>query len=114
METYLKVTISGTMESLEDLTDFVELLRKLGNEYGLNWILLDERKLRRHLDVLDIYHLAEADIAVEAAARGVRLASLPHPEELQLARNIETILHNRSISYRVFNDEAEAEAWLTR
>ncbi|OIQ50317.1 hypothetical protein BerOc1_02248 [Pseudodesulfovibrio hydrargyri] len=114
MGTYLKVTVSGTMESLEDLTDFADLLRKLSDEYGLNWALLDERRLRKHFDILDAYNLAEADITAEAAARGVRMACLPHPEDLEFARNIETIMHNRSISYRVFTDQKDAEAWLTR
>jgi len=114
METYLKVTVSGTMESFEDLTGFAELLRKLSEEYALNWVLLDERNLRRHLDVLDIYTFAETDISAEAAVRGVRLASLPHPKDMEFARNIETILHNRSVSYRVFSDPDEAKAWLTR
>jgi hypothetical protein len=114
METYLKVTVSGTMESLDDLADFANLLRKLGGEYGLNWVLLDERKLRRPLDILDIYHLAEADITLEAATRGVRMACLPHPEDMEFAKNMETVLHNRSVSYRIFTDEQEAEAWLTR
>ena len=114
LETYLKVTVSGTMESFEDLADFADLLRKLSDEYSQNWLLLDERKLRRHLDVLDIYSLAEADISTQAAVRGIRMACLPHPEDAEFAKNIETIMQNRSISYRVFSDPDEAEAWLTR
>jgi hypothetical protein len=114
METYLKVTVSGTMECLEDLADFADLLRKLSDEYSLKWALLDERNLRKHLDILDVYNLAEADITADAAARGVRMACLPHPEDLEFARNMETIMHNRSISYRVFTDPDTAKAWLTR
>ncbi|MEZ7198894.1 hypothetical protein [Pseudodesulfovibrio karagichevae] len=114
METYLKITVSGTMESLEDMADFAELLSRMGEEYGLRWMLLDEKRLKKHLDVLDAYRLAEADITMQAAIRGVRIACMPNPEDIEFARNMETILHNRSISYRIFGDEDEAAAWLTR
>ncbi|WP_319582355.1 hypothetical protein [uncultured Pseudodesulfovibrio sp.] len=114
MKTYLKVTVNGTMESFEDMADFADLLRKLSEEYDLNWALLDQRKLRRNLDVLDIYTLAEDDITAKAAARGVRVACLPSPEDREFAESMETILHNRSVSYRVFSDPNDAVAWLTR
>ncbi|MGE4421804.1 MAG: hypothetical protein AB7D39_05865 [Pseudodesulfovibrio sp.] len=114
METYLKITVSGTMESLEDMADFAELLSRMGDEYGLHWMLLDEKRLKKYLDVLDAYRLAEADITAQAATRGVRMACLPNPEDIEFARNMETILHNRSVSYRVFENKDEAVAWLTR
>ncbi|WP_338669180.1 hypothetical protein [Pseudodesulfovibrio methanolicus] len=114
METYLKISVSGTMESMEDMADFAELLDRLSEEYGLYRALLDETRLRKHLDVLDAYRLAEADISTRAAAKGVRMACLPSPQGAEFARNMETILHNRSVSYRVFSDPDEAVAWLTR
>ena len=113
-ETYLKISISGTMDTFEELFDFAELLNRLGLEYGITRALLDQRRLRKHLDGLDFYRLAESDLTADAAARGVRLACLPNPQDCALARNVETLLHNRSVSYRVFADGKEAVAWLTR
>jgi hypothetical protein len=99
---------------MEDMADFAELLGRLSEEYGLYRALLDETRLRKHLDVLDAYRLAEADISTRAAAKGVRMACLPNPQDAEFARNMETIMHNRSVSYRVFSDPDEAVAWLTR
>jgi len=114
METYLKISVSGTMESLEEMADFAELLGRLSEEYGLYRALIDERQLLKHLDVFDAYRMAEADISTRAAAKGVRIACLPNPQDAKFARNMETILHNRSISYQGFSDPDEAVAWLTR
>jgi hypothetical protein len=77
-------------------------------------MLLDEKRLTKHLDILDAYRLAEADITAKAATHGVRIACMPNPDDMEYARNLETILHNRSVSYRVFSDQDEAVAWLTR
>jgi hypothetical protein len=114
METYLKIIVSGAMESFDDLAGFAELLRRLSDEYGLHRALLDQRRLHMRLDTLDVYRLAESEVSAEAAVRGVRIACLPNSEDSGFARNMETIMHNRSISYRVFADEDEAVAWLTR
>lgn len=114
LETHLKITVSGTMDSYEEQADFSLLLARLGNEYEQQRLLLDERLLRKHLDALDAYRLAESPTSAEAAVRGVRTACVPNPEDFAFAKILETSLSNRSISYRIFSTEAEAEAWLLR
>lgn len=111
-KTHLKVTVTGTMD-YDEQADFSALLARLGAEYDLHRVLLDERRLRKRLDALDAYRLAESTISAEAAVRGVRLACVPHPEDVVFAQSLETSMANRSISYRVFSDLEEAEAWLT-
>ncbi|WP_316898620.1 hypothetical protein [Pseudodesulfovibrio indicus] len=113
MDSYLIVTVSGSIESSEELADLAGLLVSMGREYGMTRALLKEYRLIKNVDALDIYSVGEAQVSVEAAAMGVRVACLPNPDEIQLAHTLETVLCNRSVNYRIFEDEETAVAWLT-
>lgn len=114
IDNYIKITVSGTMESARELSDFAGMLAEMGEQFGLSRVLLDESDLKKHLELLDIYQVAESDVTEKAAVRGVRMACIPNPENAKLMKGMETIMHNRSVSYKIFTDKDEATAWLTR
>jgi len=114
LDTHLEISIRGTLATEEELADFVELLTRMSIDYNTTRGLLDGRFLKKELDVLAIYKMAESEPVAQAAIRGVRLACLPNPEQMDYSTTMETLLHNRSVEYRVFTDRDEAVAWLTR
>jgi hypothetical protein len=96
--------------------EYLALVVRMAGEYSLKRILLDEKHLGVKGDLLDAYAFAESDLAREMIERGIRMACMPAPEHSEFIRCAETILRNRSISFRAFDpkDEDEAVAWLTR
>ena len=111
---YLRVTVTGTLESVEELFNYARLLAKEGEEHQTTRALVDERKLVDHTDLMDAYILSESDFTADMAMRGVRVACLAGPENLEQTMAFETVMQNRSLNYRVFTDEDTATAWLMR
>ena len=114
LEHYLRMTTTGSLESAEELMGYVALVDRMAREYDTNRILVDETRLTLMADLLDTCVFAESDLAQDMISRGVRVACLPGPARREFLRGVETILNNRSFSFRVFDAEDAAVAWLTR
>ncbi|MCJ2165745.1 MULTISPECIES: hypothetical protein [unclassified Pseudodesulfovibrio] len=112
-DNYIRVTTSGSIDSIEELFEYAALLAQKGEEYATTRALLDERTLVNRTDVMDAYTLSESNITAESAMKGVRIASLITPESMELGTVFETILRNRSLNFKIFTDEKKAIAWLT-
>lgn len=110
---YIRVTLSGSFDSQEELFDFAALLVRMGEEYSKTRALVDRRRLNDKTDLMDVYRLSESDLTVRSAMKGVRIACLAADHNLEHLRSFETVMPNRSLIYRVFTDEDEAVDWLT-
>jgi hypothetical protein len=113
LDSYIRVTTSGTIDSFEELFEYAALLVQKGEEYHTTRAFLDERNLVDHCDVMDAYALSESDITAESAMKGVRIATLIAPENMEHSTAFETIVRNRSLNFKIFTDEKKAIAWLT-
>lgn len=112
--TYLKVTLSGSLESTEELFDYAQLLVRMGEEYQTRRALVDKRKLEDKTDLMDAYQLSESKLTADSAMKGVRIACLADSTNLEHLTAYETVMQNRSLNYKIFTDEDLATAWLLK
>lgn len=96
----------------DNLGEYVSIVMNFGREFGMNRVLLDERELSNELDTFEAYRAGESEDVVEVARGGYRFACVPDPANKSQNQSFETMMMNRSVSYRVFDTMAEAEAWL--
>jgi len=109
---YLLFTLSGEVESAEDLTVFTRSLMREAARCDCWRLLLDERTISRKVDQYDLMVFADRWI-MDKPRSGVKLAAVYSPDDARRFPWIETILQNRSLIYKIFDDMAEAERWLT-
>jgi len=109
---YLLVVSHGNLDSVEEVRKYVVLLRKQALVNRAKRLLLDERNLKDHQDMMDAYVLSESEEIVTTALQGIRLACISHPANYELNRSYETLFLNRSLMFKAFLNEAEAIEWL--
>lgn len=114
LDRYLRITVAGSLNAPEETMEYLALVARMADEYSLTRILLDELRLGLTAELLDVYSFADSHLAQGMIERGFRLACLPNLAHRDFLLTVETILNNRSLSFRVFNLEAEAIAWLNR
>lgn len=98
-----------------DVEEFIGKMKEEKVEFlarGAKRILFDDRELDMILDVLDAVIFAESVLEDEVQTEGYRYACLPPESGRRFYATFETILQNRSINYRLFDNEAEAIHWL--
>lgn len=108
---YVLVRMSGMMPAgsfMENLLRFMGIVK----DSGVKRVLIDEAGLDFMVDMLEAYELGESSVITEAATEGYRFASVPAPGNRDRNRVLETVMQNRSVSYRVFDSLSEAKAWL--
>lgn len=107
----LCVRVSGeiTKEKLAPKTTQTRLRAKELN-YG---ILLDFRKVRNYVTIVDAYYwLAEHYDGLDATLKFIPTAHVVDPKDEEFARFVETTFLNRGASIRVFTQERAAIEWL--
>ena len=109
---YLLYTTSGDISDVADLLKGVNEVLEVAAEHGYN-ILLDDRGLVVNLTNMDAILTGDYLNELQVQSRGMRVASIQSPENMAIGRMFETVLVNRSISFRVFEDFESAEAWVT-
>lgn len=109
---YLRVTTSGTLDSVGEVEQYVDLIRQEALKCETNKVLLDERGLMEQQDTHDAYEVSESEVASLTALAGIRISSVCHPNNYELNKTYETFLMNRSLLFRVFLKEADALSWL--
>lgn len=109
---YLLVMAQGAAQTADDLTEYALALLEEACKTGQTRILLDETCAAMTLDTFDIVLLADRLDEMRVANLGLRAAAICAPDSCEAMRSLETALRNRSISYRVFDKRAAAEAWL--
>lgn len=110
----LPVKVTGEIRTIRERVDYTREYRMEANRLGLRRVFIDDRDARFLLDCHDLMELGEYATAQGFHLHGLRIAALCSPEWLEVHRQYETVAHNRSIAYRAFTEEAEAEEWLAR
>ncbi|MGE4191965.1 MAG: hypothetical protein AB7E51_01105 [Pseudodesulfovibrio sp.] len=111
---YIHGVTTGEIRTADHVLEKVESLRRVCEREGIFRFLMEERRLRLLVDA------HESAIAANLLERegiqtfGGRMATLYNPDYLDAFRLQETMYMNRSLSYRLFRDEAEALVWLMR
>ncbi|WP_394699740.1 hypothetical protein [uncultured Pseudodesulfovibrio sp.] len=79
-------------------------------QFNCRRFLFDERMVDKTIDAHDLAMCS--DCKADEPQRWMRVAIVYTPENLSKLRWMETILRNRSLSYRQFSSFDEAEKWL--
>lgn len=109
---YLHVTTTGTLDTVNEVEDYVHSLREQAQQHDTKKVLIDERGLMDQQDTHDAFEFSESEAAVLAALAGIRLSCICHPKNYELNKMYETLLLNRSLMFKVFLQEDEALQWL--
>ena len=111
---YIRCITLGEVRTLDDALERSRALLHKSLDTHLARFLLDDTQLRLTLEAHDIAMVGQWIDEHNAQTLGGRLAVLYNPECEANFRMCETIYQNRSLSYRVFEDEESAVAWLLR
>ena len=95
----------------EDACKFTSEMIVLAQSRGINRFLMDVRDAPNVLSVVDNYNFAQEDLAQIDVPRGVRVAILRVADDVS-HDFIETVTRNAGYSVQIFEDEADAIAWL--
>lgn len=105
---HLSVTVSGDVESIQEIVDYTKAFRVEAVRLGLRRVLLNYTEARFDMDYHDMRELAEIGVHNDFPLFGLRIAVICLPDDLDRHRLFETIAVNRSISYQVFTDPDRA------
>ena len=108
---YLLYTVSGTIDSVADGLEYVKAIVISAQKQGHYRILIDERTATKKMDQHDCVTWAN-EWTSRRSPTGIRVATVYSPAELQNFHWVETILQNRSIVCKIFDDMNEAREWL--
>ncbi|WP_319581989.1 hypothetical protein [uncultured Pseudodesulfovibrio sp.] len=111
---YIVGLVIGLIDTPEALLHKIRTMVHKGLDSNMTRFLMDERGLDLRLEAHDIIKVANRLEERNVQSLGGRSACLCKPASFDLYRACETIYHNRSLSYKVFGDEADAVAWLMR
>ena len=111
---YIVGLVTGVIDTPEALLRKVQTMVHKALDSNVTRFLMDERGLDLRLEAHDVIEVANRLEERNVQSLGGRSACLCNPERFELYRACETIYHNRSLSYKVFEHEADAVAWLTR
>ncbi|MGL1863042.1 MAG: hypothetical protein OCC46_11025 [Pseudodesulfovibrio sp.] len=108
---YLLVTIGGESNTIEDVLSLADRVLIEAKRNNCTCILFDERTVTVNLDQHDVYQCTEA-LAEHLPSAGIRVAVVHNTTDLAIYQCFETMLRNRSINYKLFDDFQSAEKWL--
>ena len=111
---YIVGTVTGVISTPEELLRKIGIMVHKALDSNVTRFLMDERGLEMNLEQHDIILVANLLEKRNVQTLGGRSACLCNPEFTELYRACETAYHNRSLSYRVFEREEDAVAWLMR
>jgi len=75
-------------------------------------ILLDERAVRNSLEPFEAAVIGNILSELDVQSMGFRMACVVAPCDLAAAKQLETMLVNRSLAFQSFDDMAVARRWL--
>ncbi|HKI80829.1 MAG TPA: hypothetical protein VKA04_04220 [Pseudodesulfovibrio sp.] len=111
---YIVGVVTGVIDTPEQLLRKIRTMLHKALDSNMNRFLMDERGLELHLEAHDIIQVANRLEYRNVQFLGGRSACLCNPGFVEQYRACETAYHNRSLSYKVFEREADAVAWLMR
>lgn len=108
---YLLFTVTGTLESAEDLTAYSNDIEKHARQADVRHVLLDMREVSRRVDQHDCATYANK-WSQDHPNIWLKVAAVYTAADAQRFKWVETIYKNRSINYKIFDDMEKAEHWL--
>ncbi|BCS89999.1 hypothetical protein [Pseudodesulfovibrio sediminis] len=112
VDDWIRITTTGRIDSGDEFIDKVLVGADKVLELDVRLVLLDELQLELALDNLDIKLGVGSLDHSEVHTLGLRIACLFPPANRALYTMYETVYRNRSINFRLFDDEQAAIAWL--
>ena len=108
---YFHFTVSGVLESTEELTHFSSAMMACARDKGYTRVLFDERATPKKMDQHDWMVFADQWV-LDNPREGMKVAAVYSSADVRAFHWIETILQNRSILCKIFDDMDEAKRWL--
>jgi hypothetical protein len=106
----LRVTASGRDDSLEEVQSYGMAVVQAAIENRCSRVVCDETNLVYTLGTIDTFRYG-AFIATKAP-RLARVALVINPDQSKDAAFWETVVINRGLQVRIFDDAQAAEAWV--
>ncbi|BDQ32771.1 hypothetical protein [Pseudodesulfovibrio portus] len=110
-QSYVRINIEGQLNTVNDVLVFVGDAIREATAHKTTCILLAGHDVEMDLDVSEAFKVAQT-MGDYIPLLSMRIASVPSAKNKKLQQFFETAFQNRSISYRVFDSEPDAEAWL--
>ena len=110
---YLLVTHPPGEAGDTEAQDFAAELAEVCDRENIHRVLMDERQLTYTVDnIFDLMGLGDKLLEDLLVFRFHRLACVTSAEQLQTARDFESVARNRGMNYRAFENVDDAERWL--
>ena len=110
---YLQIVVAGRIDTLDELSAYGDQVIANARRYGKRCILLDERKLRTDLDLVDIINFVEGLSTQEIQSLRLRVAVLgSKTRRKDLSQDFEVFLQSKHFRYRIFETAEDALPWL--
>lgn len=100
--------------TVEDFAMFGEMFEAAVADFDGHRVLLDKTRFLNEFDYHDAILFAESPITDFMVEHGLRIASHIRPASLEVERSYETLMRNRSVSYKPFVDKEKAIEWLLK
>lgn len=109
---YLLCITDGEVSDAESYIQWAMNVVKKALETDHKKVLFDNRTFHLKLTQLDVSAFAAHLENMGTARLGFRLAVVPCSRNPEVSRMVETALRNRSGSYKTFQNQDDAKAWL--
>ena len=110
---YLLVTHAPTEAGNTEAQNFAAELAEVCDRENIHRVLMDERQLTYTIgNIFDLMGMGDKLLEDMLVFRFHRLACVTSGEQLQIARDFESVARNRGMNYRAFENIDDAERWL--
>jgi len=114
-DNYLLVTHPPTKAGNTEAQNFAAELADVCDRENIHRVLLDEQKITYTVDnIFDLMGIGDKLLKDMLVFRFHRLACVPGKEQLQIAKDFESVARNRGMNYRVFEKLEDAKNWLLK
>nr|WP_321255769.1 hypothetical protein [uncultured Pseudodesulfovibrio sp.] len=110
---HLVAVVSGMVNTFEALSAMAHAVVERTSDHLSKKVLVDFRTVSMSIDFLSAQTLANNLESEGVQLSGIRLACLYIAEDVDMYRVFETAHRNRSLSFKIFENEDEAVDWLT-
>ena len=112
-EGYVLVTHESGEGGNSEPTEFAGPLAEACDKAEIHRVLLDERNLVYTVgNIFDLMGIGDKLLEDMLVFRFHRIACVTTPEQLQTAKDFESVARNRGMNYRAFEDMDAARSWL--
>ena len=111
---YVIVQTEGVQTSIDNCIEYINSIIDYCKQYKIDMVILDERKLKVKMQLIDDYSLANYLSSIFLYKFIRRLAAVSNDESKAKASFFETLCSNRGVNYRFFINIDDAIKWLQK